>query len=67
MKASNLFIILFVFTFFFVTSCFEKTQEPIEKILQISLDKGIHKYSVRGVSAAVIFPDQKIWIGTSGL
>lgn len=67
MKAGNLYIILFIFTFLFVTSCFEQAQKPIEKILQISLDKGINKYRVRGVSAAVIFPNQKIWIGTSGL
>ena len=35
--------------------------------MQEVLDKGISKYGARGVSAAVIFPDGKVWTGTSGI
>jgi D-alanyl-D-alanine carboxypeptidase len=40
---------------------------PIEKQMQETLDKGIKKYDVHGVSATVIFPDDHIWTGTSGV
>ncbi|UCG58774.1 MAG: beta-lactamase family protein, partial [Phycisphaerales bacterium] len=40
---------------------------PIETHLQKVLDEGIRKYEARGVSAAVIFPDGKVWTGTSGI
>lgn len=39
----------------------------LEEKLQKVLDEKISKYDVRGVSAAVIFPDQKIWTGVSGI
>ena len=35
--------------------------------MQIVLDKGIEKNEVNGVSAAVIFPDGRIWTGVSGI
>jgi D-alanyl-D-alanine carboxypeptidase len=41
-------------------------QSPIEVKMQKALDEGIRKFGVRGVSAAVIFPDDKIWTGVSG-
>jgi D-alanyl-D-alanine carboxypeptidase len=40
---------------------------PIEDRLQKVLDQGLKKYDARGVSAAVIFPDHEVWIGTSGI
>jgi len=40
---------------------------PIETQLQKVLDEGIRKYEARGVSAAVIFHDGKVWTGTSGI
>ena len=40
---------------------------PIENKIQEVLDKGIREYNVRGVSAAVIFPNHKIWRGVSGI
>jgi D-alanyl-D-alanine carboxypeptidase len=40
---------------------------PIETHLQKVLDEGIRKYEARGVSAAVIFHDGKIWTGSSGI
>ena len=39
----------------------------IEERMQEILDKGISKYEARGVSAAVIFDDNKVWTGTSGI
>ncbi|MFC1692766.1 serine hydrolase domain-containing protein [Candidatus Latescibacterota bacterium] len=35
--------------------------------MQKVLDKGISKYNVRGASAAIIFPDEQIWTGVSGI
>ena len=40
---------------------------PIEDRLQQVLDHGIREYEARGVSAAVIFPDGRVWTGTSGI
>ena len=42
-------------------------QIPVEDQLQDVLDQGISRYEVNGVSAAVIFPDGKIWNGVSGI
>ena len=42
-------------------------ESPIETQLQQVLDKGISKYEARGVSAAVIYHDGKVWTGTSGI
>lgn len=38
----------------------------LEDKLQKDLEKGIRRYDVRGVSAAVMFPDKTIWRGASG-
>jgi D-alanyl-D-alanine carboxypeptidase len=54
-----------IFLFLILNSCTEKA--PIEDRLQAELVKGIKKYDVQGVSAAVVFPDQNIWTGISGL
>jgi D-alanyl-D-alanine carboxypeptidase len=35
--------------------------------MQKILDKGIEKHGAKGVSAAVIFPDDHIWTGVSGI
>ena len=40
---------------------------PIEDRMQKVLDEGISQYEVRGVSASVIFPDDTIWTGVSGV
>lgn len=40
---------------------------PIEDRIQQVLDHGIREYEARGVSAAVIFHDGKVWTGTSGI
>ena len=40
---------------------------PIEDRMQKVLDEEIRQYGVRGVSASVIFPDETIWTGVSGV
>ncbi|WP_163717225.1 serine hydrolase domain-containing protein [Mangrovibacterium lignilyticum] len=59
---SILFIVVIVFL-----SCVDDNKVPLEQKLQTALDKGINKYHVEGASAAIIFPDGKKWIGTSGI
>ena len=39
----------------------------MEDQFQKVLEKGINRYNDRGVSAAVVFSDNKIWTGTSGI
>jgi D-alanyl-D-alanine carboxypeptidase len=48
-------------------SCSNQHQGSIEDRLQHILDKKITAHGARGVSASVIFPDGKIWTGTSGI
>ena len=50
-----------------LTSYSNENKTILEERLQKVLDEKISKYDVRGVSAAVIFPDQKIWTGVSGI
>jgi D-alanyl-D-alanine carboxypeptidase len=42
-------------------------ERSLEDQMQKVLDRGLDRYDVRGVSAAVIFPDGKIWTGVSGI
>ena len=58
-------IIFSIICLFAVCSC--GADRTIENKIQEVLDKGIREYNVRGVSAAVIFPDHKIWRGVSGI
>ena len=58
-------ILSFVIIFFL--SCSSDKKLPLDQKLQNVLDNGIEKYNVEGVSAAIIFPDGKKWIGTSGI
>jgi D-alanyl-D-alanine carboxypeptidase len=61
MRIISTFTILLI-----VTSLSCQPQAPIEVKMQKVLDEGIRKFGVRAVSAAVIFPDDKIWTGVSG-
>ena len=67
LKIFLLAIVLFVTFVFILTSSSYDDEKTIEEKLQKVLDDRISKHSVRGVSAAVIFPDQKIWTGVSGI
>lgn len=58
---------LLVSAVIFFLSCAGDQQVPFEQKLQNALDKQIDKYSVEGVSAAIIFPDGATWTGTSGI
>ena len=59
--------IISIFVISFKTAVWSfQPQSPIEVKLQKVLDDGIHKFGVRGVSAAVIFPDNQMWTGVSG-
>lgn len=48
-------------------SCSGDRKVPLEQRLQNVLDNGIKKYNTSGVSAAVVFSEDKKWIGTSGI
>jgi len=63
------FIIAIIFSpvFIFCISCVSDKNTSLEEKLQDVLDKGIHRYNGRGVSAAIIFSEEKKWTGTSGI
>jgi len=67
LKIFPLAVVLFTAFLFILTSCSYGDRNTIEERLQKVLDEGISKYGVRGVSAAVIFPNQKVWKGVSGI
>ena len=67
LKIFPLAIVLFTIFLFILTSCSYGDKNTIEEKLQKVLDDGIIKYDARGVSVAVIFPDQKVWKGVSGI
>ena len=48
-------------------SCAGDKKIPLEQISQNVLDECIIEYDINGVSAAIIFPDGKLWTGTSGI
>jgi len=50
-----------------LVACSAGPELPLEERLQRVLDTSIEKHGVRGASAAVVFPDREIWLGTSGL
>jgi CubicO group peptidase (beta-lactamase class C family) len=58
---------LITINFLYLTYCFAGSQTPLEDQMQTVLDKGINDYNIKGVSAAVIFPGDKIWTGVSGI
>ena len=60
-------LLLFVTVIHILTLCTYGSNLPIEDRMQKILDKGVHKYRARGVSAAVIFPDGNVWTGVSGI
>ena len=65
MKSKPILFISFICLLSTSSACWAKF--AIENRMQKVLDKGISKYNVRGASAAVIFPDEKIWTGVSGV
>jgi len=61
-KLSFLFILMY-----FIAVCSCGPELPFEERMQKVLDRGIRKYNVRGVSAAVMFSDNHQWTGASGI
>lgn len=59
---SLLFLVLILFQ-----SCTDNNKVILEQKLQKVLNSGIEKYDVKGVSAAIIFSEDKKWTGTSGI
>ena len=51
----------------YLTFCSPTPELPFEDRLQSVLDREIHASDTKGVSAAVLFPDETIWTGTSGI
>ena len=51
----------------FCTSCNSDKELSLEEKLQNVLDSGIDEFNAKGVSAAIIFSEDKKWIGTSGI
>jgi len=50
-----------------VSGCSNHSNVPLQQRLQMVLDKGVKKYHLRGVSAAIVFHADSIWAGTSGI
>lgn len=48
-------------------SCSNFENVSLDQRLQKILDEGIKKYDVRGVSAAIVFDTDSVWVGTSGI
>jgi CubicO group peptidase (beta-lactamase class C family) len=47
--------------------CSSSSNDSLELRLQKILDVGIKKYHIRGVSAAIVFDTDSLWVGTSGI
>jgi len=47
--------------------CSNFGNKSLDQRLQKVLDRGIKKYNVRGVSAAIVFDTDSAWVGTSGI
>ncbi|MCP5062243.1 MAG: beta-lactamase family protein [Ignavibacteriae bacterium] len=60
-------MILFVISGLLLASCANIENKSLNQRLQEVLDKGINKYDVRGVSAAIVYNSDSIWTGTSGI
>ena len=56
-----------IFSILCIILCSCSNELPVGDQLQNVLDRGIAKYDIHGVSAAVIFPDGEIWNGVSGI
>ena len=52
---------------FFTVTCATFGESSLDEKLQAVLDKGVKKFNERGVSAAIVFSDDSVWMGTSGV
>jgi D-alanyl-D-alanine carboxypeptidase len=60
-------LLLIIYSGLILVSCLISEDKSLDQRLQIVLDKGIKKFNIRGVSAAIVFNYDSVWIGTSGI
>ena len=60
-------MILIISSGFIISSCLISEDKSLDQRFQIVLDNGIKKFNIRGVSAAIVFSTDSIWVGTSGI
>lgn len=60
-------LILVAFSLLFASFSSSEAKTAIDERLQRVLDRGIEKYDARGVSAAAVFSDRRVWTGTGGI
>lgn len=63
MKA--LFLVMAALTL--LIACSDRNDESLDQRLQNVLDDGVKEYKLRGVSAAIVFDNESVWVGTSGI
>ena len=66
LKETKAIFLLIIYGLLFV-SCSTFENKSLDQKLQKVLDKGVKKYNVRGVSAAIVFDTDSLWVGTSGI
>jgi D-alanyl-D-alanine carboxypeptidase len=59
--------LLFITSILLFVACLDIENKSLDQRLQEVLDKGIKKYNIRGVSAAIVFNTDSVWVGTSGI
>ena len=60
-------ITVWIICLLLVSSCTTLEKEPLDERLQKVLDRGIKKHKIRGVSAAIVFGTDSLWLGSSGI
>jgi len=60
-------IFLVIISGLLFVSCSDFGNKSSDQRLQKVLDKGIKRYKIRGVSAAIVFDTDSVWVGTSGI
>lgn len=60
-------ILLLIISGFLFAFCSVSENKSLDQRLQEVLDKGIKKHNIRGVSAAIVFDKDSVWVGTSGI
>jgi len=66
-KTFNKTIFLLIISGLLFVSCSNFGNKSLGQKFQKVLDKGVKKYKVRGVSAAIVFSSDSLWVGTSGI
>jgi D-alanyl-D-alanine carboxypeptidase len=67
MKSNAITRVGVLVVFSLAMGCSPSADAPLEMRLQQILDEGIHRSDAPGVSAAIVFPDNTLWTGASGV